>query len=78
MDLKTSTDYKHSRYSQYNNLGNNEYNYGRYGILNRTIPKILFKGNYILVSFLQLIDMRLVMLFKYIGKLKHFKHISWY
>ena len=40
------------------------YDYARNGILNKTLPKVLFKGNYILVSFLQLIDMRLVMLFK--------------
>ena len=78
MDLKTSLDYRTSKYTQFNDLGNTAYNYGKYGILNKSIPKILFKGNYILVSFLQLTDMRFVMLFKYIDKLKHFKHITWY
>lgn len=78
MDLKTSSDYRMQRYSQYNNLGNTKYDYARNGILNKTLPKVLFKGNYILVSFLQLIDMRLVMLFKQIDKLKRFKYITWY
>ena len=78
MDIKSSIDLKTSRYTEYNLLGNNKYDYARYGILNKCLPKILFKGNSLLVAFLQLIDMRLVMMFKWIDKLKHFKHITWY
>ena len=55
-----------------------KYDYASEGILNKTLPKILFKGNSILVTFLQLIDLRIIMLFKYIDKLKRFKWISWY
>lgn len=54
------------------------YDYEKEGILTKTLPKILFKGNAILVSFLQLIDMRLIMMFKYIDRLKRFKWITWY
>jgi len=55
-----------------------KYDYASEGILNKTLPKILFKGNVILVTFLQLIDLRLIMLFKNIDKIKRFKWISWY
>ena len=78
MDIKSSIDLKTSRYTEYNLLGNNRYDYARYGILNKCLPKILFKGNSLLVSFLQAIDVRLVMMFKWIDKLKHFTHITWY
>lgn len=54
------------------------YDYEREGIMNKTLPKILFKGNTIFVSFLQLIDTRIIMLFKYIDKLKRFKWVTWY
>lgn len=78
MDIKNSIDYKTQKYNAYNRLGNNKYDYARNGILNKCLPKILFKGNHILTSYLQLIDMRLVMLFKYVDKVKQFKYISWY
>jgi hypothetical protein len=55
-----------------------KYDYASEGILKRTLPKILFKGNAILVTFLQLIDLRLILLFKYIDKIKRYKWISWY
>lgn len=55
-----------------------KYDYATEGILNKTLPKILFKGNSILVTFLQLIDLRIIMLFKYIDKLKQYKWIAWY
>ena len=42
------------------------------------MPKILFKGNAVFVTFLQLIDLRFIMIMKYIDKLKHYKHITWY
>ena len=55
-----------------------KYDYAKEGILTKSLPKILFKGNSILVTFIQFIDLRCIMLFKYIDKLKHFKWISWY
>ena len=55
-----------------------KYDYASEGILNKTLPKILFKGNSILVTFLQLIDLRIILLFKYIDKIKRFKWITWY
>lgn len=78
MDIKTN-DYKNKNLSEFNILEETKkYDYASEGILNKTLPKILFKGNVILVTFLQLIDLRLIMMFKYIDKLKHFKWISWY
>lgn len=50
MDIKSSIDLKTSRYTEYNLLGNNKYDYARYGILNKCLPKILFKGNSLLVD----------------------------
>lgn len=78
MDIKTN-DYKNKKLSEFNILEETKkYDYASEGILNKTLPKILFKGNVILVTFLQLIDLRLIMMFKYINKLKRFKWISWY
>lgn len=78
MDIKNGLDFRTYSFTQYNNLGSNKYDYERYGILNKCLPKILFKGNHIFTSFLQLIDVRLVLLFKQIDKIKHFKHITMY
>ena len=78
MDIKQNITYRTNEYEEYQNVGNNKYNYARHGILTKALPKILFKGNSILVTFLQLIDLRLIMMFKYIDRLKHFKHITWY
>lgn len=78
MDIKNSLTYKTDRYNLYNSIGDNRYDYVREGILNKCLPKILFKGNSILVTFLQLIDVRIMMCLKYIDKLKHFKHVTWY
>ena len=65
--------------SEFNSINEIEkYDYASEGILNKTLPKILFKGNAVLVTFLQLIDLRLIMLFKYIDKIKRFKWITWY
>lgn len=78
MDTKNSINYKHKYLQKYNVTGNNKYDYANEGILIKCLPKVLFKGNSIFVTFLQLIDLRLIMLFKYIDKLKNFKYISWY
>ena len=78
MDFKNSLEYRTYKYTQYNNIWSKSYVYSKYGILRKCLPKILFNGNTILSSFLQLIDLRIVMTLKYIDKLKHFKHITWY
>jgi len=78
MDIKQSLSYRSDEYATYNRIGNNKYDYVRNGILNKTLPKILFKGNSILVTFLQLIDLRIIMMLKYVDKLKRFKYITWY
>ena len=60
MDFKNSTTYRTDRYKDYCLCGDNKYDYSKNGILNKCLPKILFKGNSILVTFLQLIDMTLI------------------
>lgn len=81
MDIKQSLTYRYETYEnlkKYNSIGDNRYNYAEEGILRHCLPKIIFKGNSILVTFLQLIDLRIIMLLKYIDRLKRFKYISWY
>lgn len=78
MDIKNSVEYRFDEYSKYNDLGDNKYNYAKEGILTKCLPQILFKGNSLMVTFLQLIDLRIITMFKYIDKLKRFKYISWY
>lgn len=81
MDIKQSNEYMYETYediSRYDLIGNNKYRYDKEGVLTKCLPKILFKGNTILVSFLQLIDLRIILVLKYIDKLKRFKYISWY
>lgn len=78
MDIKNSVEYRFDEYKKYDFLGDNKYDYAKDGILIRCLPKILFKGNSIFVTYLQLIDLRLITMFKYIDKIKQFKYISWY
>ena len=78
MDIKQSLTYRSDEVKQFEFTGNNKYDYTKNGILSKTLPKILFKGNSILVTFLQLIDLRIIMLLKYVDKLKRFKYITWY
>lgn len=75
MDVRANSNF---RYHNLNQLNRNRYyyDYATQGILRRCMPKILFSGNSVLVSFIQLIDMKLIMLFQYIDKLKNFKKIS--
>lgn len=77
MDIKQNLEYREDKQPDINVTGDNRYNYAKYGILEKILPKILFKGNAILVTFLQLIDVRTIILFKYVDKLKHFKHITY-
>jgi len=76
MDIKQSDDFRDKNLRQLNYTGNNKYDYEKNGVLTKTLPKILFKGNSIFVTFLQLLDLRIVMLLKTIDKIKYFKRIS--
>ena len=78
VDIKNSLTYRTYRYEKLNTTGDIKYDYASEGILNKCLPKILFKGNAVLVIFIQLIDVRLITLIKYIDKLKRFKYITWY
>ena len=81
MDIKQSIEYRYEIYEyidKFNNTGFNRYKYEKNGILRKCLPKILFEGNPILVTFLEFIDLRIIMILKYIDKLKRFKYISWY
>ena len=76
MDIKQASNYRYKDFEQYEVNGNNKYDYEKHGILNKVLPKILFKGNSIFVTFLQLLDLRLILMFKYIQQMQNFKHIS--
>ena len=78
MDIKNNISFKTDRYNLYNQICNMKYDYARNGILEKCLPKILFRGNSIFVTFLQLIDLRIIMLLKYIDKLKQYKYITYY
>ena len=79
MDIRNSVGKRYEDIVDFNILEETpKYDYATEGILTKSLPKILFKGNSIFVTFLQLIDLRVIMLFKYIDKLKRFKWISWY
>lgn len=79
MDIKNRNNKRKENLKDFNITEEIEkYDYASEGILNKTLPKILFKGNAILVTFLQLIDLRIIMLLKYVDKLKHFKCVTWY
>ena len=76
MDFKADHVVRDAYRKNFIYVSNNKYDYEKNGILTKTLPKILFKGNSILVTFLQFLDMRIIMMFKYIDKLKKFKHIT--
>jgi hypothetical protein len=78
MDFKNSLTYRTDRFNTYRLCGDNRYKYENHGILEKCLPRILFKGNAILVTFLQLIDMRIIMMFKYCDRIKNFKNYMKY
>lgn len=78
MDFKQSLDYRYGRLSTLNSLGENKYDYVTNGILTKSLPKILFKGNSVIVTFIQLIDMQFIYIMKCIEKIQKFKVISNY
>ena len=78
MDIKRGIDHKHAYFTRYNFGGSIKYKYDEEGVLKRCLPRILFKGNTIFTTFLQLIDMRIIMTLKYIQRLQQFKFISRY
>lgn len=78
MDIKNDLTYRTHYYKKHEINGSNKYKYDEDGILIRCVPRILFNGNSFFVTFLQLIDLRLIMMFKYIDRLKNFKNILKY
>lgn len=79
MDIKNATDIRIQSIRQVDDTSVfKPYDYAKEGILTKVLPKIMFKGNSLLVTFIQLIDVRCVMLFKSIDRLKRFKWITWY
>lgn len=78
MDIKTSDYFRFGRAKKLQYDGNMKYNYAEDGILRRCLPHIFFKSNNLLLTLIQLIDLRLIMLFKYIDRLKNFKDITQY
>lgn len=78
MDIKNSVEFRKGSLDQYDTLKHRGYDYAKNGILTKSLPKLLFKGNTIFVTFLQLMDMKFIFLFKYIDRLKRFKYITSY
>ena len=78
MDFKNTLGYRYDYLKPYQRTGFNQYDYASEGVLNKVLPKILFRGNSVLVTFLQLIDVRIIMILKYVDRLKRFKYITWY
>ena len=76
MDIKENNGVSYTRISTYNKATSLKYDYEKNGVLNKMIPKLLFRGNPVLVTFLQLIDMRIILMLRYIKKLQQFKNIS--
>ena len=76
MDIKNTQEWTFRRQEEYNRNESKRYDWERDGVLRHCLPKILFKGTPVLVSFIQLIDMRIVLLLKACRRIKEFKHIS--
>lgn len=78
MDIKNILEHRTDYFTKHNYSGSQAYNYEEEGILRRCLPRILFHGNTLLTTFLQLIDMEIIMTLKYIDRLKAFKYITRY
>lgn len=78
MDHKQSLEFRTGKLKALKVDADKRYDYARNGLLNKALPKILFKGNPILVAFLQLIDIQLIVMFKLIDRIQNFKNIASY
>ena len=78
MDHKQSLDYRYLGYDKCKDLGQKKYDYAKEGILTKLLPRILFKGNPTIVTFLQLIDMQLISMFKSVESMQKYKYITNY
>ena len=76
MDIKNTQEWAKQREAIYNKNVANKYDWENEGILKKCLPKILFRGAPVLVTFIQLIDMRIILLLKAAKRIKEFKHIS--
>lgn len=77
MDTRYNLNERYTYHNAVNKFNNINFDWEKEGVLRKCLPKILFKGNSLLVSFLQLIDMRIIILLQTVTYLKHFKHITW-
>jgi len=73
MDVKENNGISRRRIEKFNKKKSTLYDWESEGVLNKCLPKILFKGNALLVTFLQLIDMRIILMIKYVKRLQQFK-----
>ena len=76
MDIKNTQEWTYRREISYNKNESRVYDWETEGVLRKCLPQILFRGTPILVSFIQLIDMRIILLLKACKRIKEFKHIS--
>lgn len=78
MDVKYANTYRTGKYMICSDLNDNKHHYEIDGVLPLVMPRILFQGNAILTSFLQLIDCMLVNMMKTVEKIKNYKSITSY
>lgn len=78
MDRKYSTNFRLGRYQYMNDLKDNRFKYEKDGVLPLVLPNVLFRGNSVLTSYLQLIDSMFVNMMKTIEKIKNWKCITSY
>lgn len=76
-DFRYNVTERYRYYDECNRINKEEYDWEKNGVLRKCLPKILFKGNPVLVSFLDFIDMRVIMLLQAITYIKNFKNLSW-
>lgn len=78
VDSKYNISERYKKINDYNKTLNSEaYDWAKNGVLKKCLPKILFKGNVILRSFLELVDMRIILMLQTITFIKHFKHLTY-
>lgn len=76
MDIKNTKEWASRRERDYNKHERNAYDWETEGVLRRCLPTFLFRTTPVLVTFIQLIDMRLIILLKAIKRIKEFKHVT--
>lgn len=78
MDHQFPIEYRTGRYKYISDLNDNKHHYEIDGVLPMVLPRVLFRGNNILTSYLQLIDSMFVNMMKTVEKIKYFKCFTKY